>query len=170
MMRIEFVLLTILLLAINCQSDKLDEVLKTSKNADLDKIFYQIYQVESSEFKNVAIVDRSINRSYFSKDSSKLENDIIYWTKEIFPKTTFISGDSILHFEKVDTDKYWNLREATSSGWIEISAPKFSKDKQSATVHVLYLSNTKFGSGTKYTFKKTDNVWVIVNKELTSIS
>jgi hypothetical protein len=92
------------LVVTSCNNDKLQKMLATSDRPDIDKIFHKIVQSESQETKGVAIVDRSINTKQINTNSKDLniEHEPTYWTKEIFPQTTFISGDSIILFIKTN--------------------------------------------------------------------
>lgn len=171
-MKIEKVILLLLYLATSCNNDHLQKVLVNSDRPDIDKIFYKIVQSESQEKNRIAIVDRSINieQQSTNKNESIIEPDPIYWTKEIFPQTNFINGDSILLYMKTNPEKYWKLRESTSSGWIEISTPKFSKDGKEVVVDVFFASQSHFAASNRYLLELNENEWVIKEKKRTSIN
>jgi len=159
----------------SCKSDNIEKVLKKSKTPKLDLAYYTVIKTEMEELGNsILIVDRTIDTT-----STRLKNltpsfskgkNTVYWKKEIFPRVNYINGDTLESYINGNPGKYWELRTKHKSGWLELTTPYFSKDKNDVVLEVKYFQGKSFGSSSYYHLKWTGKEYIVEKKELLSIS
>ena len=169
------IFLTVLTFLVSCKSDNLKEVLERSKTPRLDLTYFAVVKAEMQELgTSISIVDRTIDTT-----STKLNNiypsysetdKVIYWKKEIFPSAEYINGDSLESYENGKIEKYWELRDKHKSGWIELTAPYFTKDKKKVLIEVNFFQGRSFGVSSYYLLEWTGKEYQIIDKGLISIS
>lgn len=158
-----------------CNSDNFQNAYKTSKNPELDMVYYKIVKSEMKEFGNsIGIVDRtidtvSINTNKYGRDYVNSDKTI-RWNKAIFPSSKYIDGDSLLLYMNENSKKYWELKSKFKSGWIELTVPIFSSDKRKVIIEVSYFQGDDFGTTSCYFLELLNGEYKITKKELISIS
>ncbi|WP_298546239.1 hypothetical protein [uncultured Aquimarina sp.] len=160
---LNYTILILLLFSCNSKSNQVDltEVLKTSKNPELDMVFYEI--IESLRYKNgqyLAIVDKAIDDSH----DSIFDITPLYWNKSIFPNVRFINGDSLFLYNEADKMHQYFTKKYVH-GFLEITHPYFiNADKGIAHVRAkLYRGNEiKVYS---YILEKEINKYIIKEEE-----
>jgi len=147
------------LLFSSCKNDNLSEVLKTSKNPEIDMVFYTVAKAELKINPGAMIVDKASD-----------ENSHLYWNQYLLPDTNFISSDTLNHYYKKET-KFWKFVKKQEYGWIKFSEPKFSNNKNDASIYVDFLRPTLFFGVTQtYYLKKIKGKYQIIKVKRVSIS
>ncbi len=158
----------------SCKSDRIEEVLKNSKNPELDMVFHSIVIENKVNGTSLLIVDKATERKsnrIVEFDTIKLgQNKAIFWNKNIFPKIGYLSQET-LDIKLKNEKKFWEFAKENNQGWIKISEPIFTNDKKRVIVFVDFENpDRKFGSTTYYILEKIDGVYQIVEQKIVSIS
>jgi hypothetical protein len=143
----------------SCKKDNLIEVLKTSKNPEIDMVFYTVAKAELKINPSISIVDKASDK-----------NSHLYWNQNLLPDTDFMSSDTLNHYYKNET-KFWKFVKKQEYGWIKFSEPKFSNNKNDASIYVDFLRPTLFFGVTQiYYLKKVKGKYQIIKVKRVSIS
>jgi hypothetical protein len=167
-----FIALTFLMY---CKSDNIQYLIENSLTPKLDLAYYAVVKSEMEELGNsIRIVDKTIDTtSTILKDiipSFSKELKTVYWKKEIFPRAEYINGDSLASYINGRPEKYWAYRDQYKSGWIELTAPYFTKDKKRVLIEVSFFHGRSFGVSSYYLLEWTRKGYVVKEKGLISIS
>jgi hypothetical protein len=169
------ILLILTICLFSCKSDHLQKVLRTSKHPELDLVFYTIVKAEYKEMgKSIAIIDKASDRNNQGIAEFNIltqnESQILYWNKLIFPNAKYISSDSLTLYRK-DENKFWDFAEKQKNGWIELSEPIFTKNKDRVIIQVEFLNAIRrFGATVYYILEKKNGKYLIVDKQIVSIN
>lgn len=151
------------ILFLSCKNDNHEEIIKSSKNPDIDMVFYAVVKAEVEYNPSIEIIDRAKIESSHTSKSEKL-----FWNQKLFPNSDFINCDSLISSTK-DIRKYTDFIKQHKDGWIELSKPTFSGNK--AAINVDYTNGyNHFGWNYTYFLEKKNKRYIIVKKERNSIS
>ena len=166
------------LLFLSCKTDRLEEVLRTSNNPELDMVFHTIVIKNKINGTSRLIVDKATKQNSVGIeefDTIKSSNNIVYWNKRIFPNIKFLSQKLIDKNLEIanskDENVFWKIADNYDQGWIKISQPIFTENKKRAIIVVDYENPVqKFGGTTYYILEKCNGRYKVIKQKLISIS